>query len=236
MTLRAKTRSRKGKDLKRLDGMKHRLTRRRLRQRGGAEPVTSFAAWLSAVNKENSLFKDSIDTESEDYDIERIKTDSDKHKLPLFNGEQLEQFKMPNGMDVRGAAAIVVALLKLIMDRKPNVGQFRDEMIAQQQPAADVIAAADVQSQLNILADIEHSIRREVASGNSSAGELTKEISDPFSILTNNKEYPLYIWALYYSAPEGDISIPILTSPEKVASETGSSEVPTPASQADTMP
>jgi len=224
MTLRTKTRGRKGKDLKRLDGMKRRLTRRRRsqQQRGGAaEPVTSFASWVDTVNKENSIFKSQPETERDDYSIDRINADSDKHKLPLFNGEQLAEFEMPNGMDIRSAAATVADLLKLIMDSKPNVGQFRNEMLAQQQPTADVLAIADVQSQLQTLADIELTIRN---SGESSSEESTKQIQATTDILTDVDKYPLYIWALYYSAPEGENSVPILASPAKVSLETGGSD------------
>lgn len=226
MTLRAKTRSRKGrglKDLKRLDGVRQRVTRRRRLQKGGAndEPVTTYVDWLTKVKEENSVYKIRTEPEREDYSISLIKADSGKHQLPLFNGEQLAEFRLPNGMDIRSAAANVVAMLKLVMDANPTIGQFQNEMRAQQQPAADVLANADVQSQLQMLAEIELAIRD---SGESPSEESTKQIDISTDILTDVNKYPLYIWALYYSAPDGENSVPILASPEKVASEIGGSD------------
>lgn len=222
MTLRAKTRSRKGRDLKRLDGVNRRLTRRRRIQRGGAVPVATYEDWRKAVNEQNTVYKTRTEPSSEDYSISRVKEYSDSHQLPVFNGESLDKFAMSNGVDVRSAAANVAAMLKLVMDANPTIGQFQNEMRVQLQPGADAVASTDVQAQLQVLAEIEHAIRTDFGKGESSPS--TKEISVPTDILTDVSAYPLYIWALYYSAPSGAESIPILTPPEKVASEIGSSE------------
>jgi hypothetical protein len=217
MTLRAKTRGRKGRDLKRLDGVRRRITRRRLRnQRGGAAPVASYADWLKAVNEENSVYKSRTDPEREDYSISLIKSDSDKHQLPLFDGENIDMFKMPNEMDIRSMAANVAYMLKPIMDKNPTIGQFQKEIEAQLQLIVGESSSIDVQDSLQVLADTEYALR---SSGNSSAEKLTKAISSTTDILTNVSKYPLYIWALYYSAPKmDDISVPILTPPEAEAS------------------
>jgi hypothetical protein len=209
-----------------LDGVRHRVTRRRRLQRGGGAPVDSYASWLKAVNEDNGLYKEHKDTERENYSISLIKADSDKHMLPMFNGEDMEKFAMPNGDDVRSTAANIAAMLKLIMDANPTIGQFKQEITVQQQPGIDALASADVMAQLQMLAETEQVIR---SSGNNAEAALTKQSDAQLDILTDVSKYPLYIWALYYSAPDGENSVPILTPHKKVLTETGSSDSTTPA-------
>lgn len=235
MTLRAKTRSRKGRDLKRLDGVRKRATRRRLRnQRGGAVPVPSYEEWRKAVEEENSVYKSRTEPEREDYSISLVKSDSDKHQLPLFDGENMDKFKMPNEMDIRSMAANVAYMLKPIVDRNPTIGQFQKEIEAQLQLIVGESSSTDVQDSLHVLADTEYALR---SSGNSSAEKLTKSIRSNTDILTDLSKYPLYIWALYYSAPEkDDISVPILTPPEESSPNNGISTSVTPAMPVGTAP
>jgi hypothetical protein len=245
MTLRTKTRSRKGRDLKRLDGVRHRVTRRRQRQqrqRGGAERDDdvkhSYNEWISAVNA-TEIYKSPIDPGREDYSLSIIEQSSNTHKLPPFDGENMNLFEIPNYGDVRSLSASVVDMLKLIMNSTNTIGEFKEQMEKQKNPGEDTLASADIQARLQVLANIENAIR---SSGESAETESTNELNDSgmsrqisasTDILTDVSKYPLYLWALYYSAPTGssDNSVPILTPPEKVASETGSEPI-TPSAPA----
>lgn len=234
MTLRAKTRSRKGRDLKRLDGVKRRMTRRRRvrvqKQRGGA--VAGIIDWLAAVDN-MTLYKETPET----YEISAAKNDD--IKLPSVDDSTNDSFKL----DVYGGAADARAIAKSVQVNLMDLGLLSEGL--QNTAFAGSVTSlmdtimedGDIKQKLEFLAEVEKSLRSAKDSTDTSAQQIT------ISSLAKTDIYPLYIWAFAYAAPEEEEITPALFSEretKRLVSETpgtvSSESISKPAAQVDTAP
>ncbi len=225
MPLRTKTRSRKERDLKRLDGVsrKRRRTVRRRRQRGGAV-VGSIRDWVEQVS-ESAGYKQRTDPAQEDYRIGDVLALVGELTLPPM-GTDNEAFLLKMGAaenDARIAATAVGVILSEILKANPTIGQFKAEM--EQQISLGKVGEDGGESGLEFLVKVENALRGLLPSSNNAEASSEQGTTIEASILVDENKYPLYIWAFASAVPTNDeaSAAPILSAP-------------TPASQEDTAP
>jgi hypothetical protein len=202
-----RTKSRKGRDLKRLDGTKRRVTRRHRKQRGGAT-ASSVNEWLASVSKLPLYANPPLE---EEYKIS--KAIESVLMLPPYEVANKTSFELGiSDFDIRQHAVNVHVALNEIMKHAPTVSQFADEMQAQAAKSTDIQADEMAIVQLTYLKRLENTMRTMLNS------DYVAESASSENILSNVKQYPLYIWALYAAAPietsdmSARLDIPVLTS------------------------
>ena len=229
MPLRTKTRSRKERDLKRLDGIgsrRRRRTVRRRRQRGGAV-VSSIQDWVKQVS-ESAGYKQRTDPAQEDYRIGDVLAQVGELTLPPM-GTDNESFVLKAGAaetDARIAASAVGVILSEILKANPTIGQFKAEM--EQQISLGKIGEDGEESGLDFLVRVENALRGLLPSSNNVEPSSEQGAAIEASILVDENKYPLYIWAFASAVPASDeaSTAPILSAPQP----------PTPASPEESAP
>jgi hypothetical protein len=241
MTLRTKTRSRKGRDLKRLDGMKRRATRRRMRkQRGGDNSIPTLRDWVAKVAS-SGIYKDTTvqNPLPTDYRISGVA--SDYLKLPKLTPDMDAtkfELEIPSlqPMDAQSIAALVEKILSEILKLNPSAGAFKGEMEKQLNLAQVSGDSTDTLASLEFLMEVEQALRKLLPSSSepvvSSEKEIAmREVQQAMPILIDEAKYPLYIWALAYAAPADMEEVPVLKEEEK-----NKETITALSEQADTMP